>query len=30
VKGLVVGTLEMLKEFVSLGEQARTSVTVKI
>jgi hypothetical protein len=30
VKGLVLGTLEMLKEFISLGEQARTSVTFKI
>jgi hypothetical protein len=30
LKGLVLGTLEMLKEFISLGEQARTSVTVKI
>ena len=30
VKGLVVGALEMLKEFISLGEQARTQVTLKI
>jgi hypothetical protein len=30
VKGLVLGTLDMLKEFISLGEQARTSVTFKI
>jgi hypothetical protein len=30
VKGLVLGTIDMLKEFISLGEQARTSVTFKI
>jgi hypothetical protein len=30
VKGLVVSTLEMLKEFISLGERARTAVTFKI
>ncbi len=30
VKALVMGSLEMLKEFISLEEQARTSVTVKI
>jgi hypothetical protein len=30
VKGLVTGTLEMLKEFISLGERARTSVAFKI
>ena len=30
VKGLALGTLEMLKEFINLGEQARTSVTLKI
>ena len=30
VKGLVLGTQDMLKEFISLGEQARTSVTFKI
>ena len=30
IKGLVLGTLEMLKEFISLGEQARTTVTLKI
>jgi glutaredoxin-related protein len=30
VKGLVLGTLDMLKEFISLGEQARTKVTFKI
>lgn len=30
VKGLVLGSQELLKEFISLGERARTSVTVKI
>jgi hypothetical protein len=30
VKGQVVGVLEMLKEFISLGEQARTTVTLKV
>ena len=30
LKGLVLSTLEMLKGFISLGEQARTQVTVKI
>jgi len=30
IKGQVVGVLEMLKEFISLGEQARTAVTLKI
>jgi hypothetical protein len=30
VKGLVIGALEMLKEFITLGEQARTTVTFKI
>ncbi len=30
IKGSVMGTQEMLKEFISLGEQARTKVTVKI
>jgi hypothetical protein len=30
MKGLVLGALEMLKEFISLGEQARTQVTLKI
>ncbi len=30
VKGLVLGALDLLKEFISLGEQARTSVTFKI
>jgi hypothetical protein len=30
VKGLVVGVQEMLKEFITLGEQARTTVTLKI
>lgn len=30
VKGQVVSALEMLKEFISLGEQARTTVTFKI
>ena len=30
VKGLVLGTLDTLKEFISLGEQARTTVTFKI
>lgn len=30
VKGLVLGTLDTLKEFINLGEQARTSVTFKI
>lgn len=30
VKGLVLGALEILKEFISLGQQARTSVTFKI
>ncbi|MEJ2092203.1 MAG: hypothetical protein P8X65_08415 [Syntrophobacterales bacterium] len=30
VKGLVLGTQEMLKEFISLGERARTAVTFKI
>jgi len=30
MKGLVLGSLTMLKEFITLGEQARTSVTVKI
>jgi len=30
IKGLVMGVQEMLKEFISLGEQARTKVTVKI
>jgi hypothetical protein len=30
IKGLVLGAREMLKEFITLGEQARTKVTVKI
>ena len=30
VKGQVMSALEMLKEFINLGEQARTTVTVKI
>ncbi len=30
IKGQVVGALEMLKEFITLGEQARTKVTLKI
>ncbi len=30
IKGLVMSTLEMLKEFISLGEQARTTVTMKV
>lgn len=30
IKGLVMGAQEMLKEFISLGEQARTNVTLKI
>jgi len=30
IKGLVLGTLDMLKEFISLGEQARTSVSIKL
>ena len=30
LKGLVLSTLGMLKEFITLGEQARTQVTVKI
>ncbi len=30
IKGQVVGALEMLKEFITLGEQARTTVTLKI
>jgi glutaredoxin-related protein len=30
IKGQVIGVLEMLKEFITLGEQARTTVTVKI
>ena len=30
VKGQVLGSLDMLKEFISLGEQARTTVTLKI
>jgi hypothetical protein len=30
IKGQVLGVLEMLKEFITLGEQARTTVTVKI
>jgi hypothetical protein len=30
LKGLVLSALEMLKEFITLGEQARTQVTVKI
>ena len=30
IKGLVMSTLEMLKEFISLGEQAHTKVTMKI
>ncbi len=30
MKGLVMGALEMLKEFISLGKQARTQVTLKI
>lgn len=30
VKGLVLGTLDMLKEFISLGERARTTVAFKI
>ena len=30
IKGLVMGSQEMLKEFISLGEQARTKVTLKI
>jgi hypothetical protein len=30
MKGLVMGVQEMLKEFISLGEQARSKVTVKI
>jgi hypothetical protein len=30
IKGQVLGVLEMLKEFITLGEQARTKVTLKI
>jgi hypothetical protein len=30
MKGLVMGVQEMLREFISLGEQARSKVTVKI
>ncbi len=30
VKGLVLGSLDMLQEFISLGQQARTTVTFKI
>jgi hypothetical protein len=30
IKGQVLGVLEMLKEFITLGEQARTQVTLKI
>ena len=30
IKGQVIGTLEMLKEFISLGEQARTTVSIKL
>jgi hypothetical protein len=30
LKGLVLSALEMLKEFITLGEQARSQVTVKI
>ncbi|MGQ9689585.1 MAG: hypothetical protein ACUVXF_12500 [Desulfobaccales bacterium] len=30
VKGLVLGCLDMLKEFISLGERARSQVTFKI
>jgi len=30
VKGLVLGSLDMLKELINLGERARTTVTVKI
>jgi hypothetical protein len=30
IKGLVLGVQEMLKEFITLGEQARTTVTLKI
>jgi hypothetical protein len=30
IKGQVLGVLEMLKEFITLGEQARTTVTLKI
>ena len=30
VKGLYLSTLEMLKEFVTLGQQARTKVEIKI
>jgi hypothetical protein len=30
IKGSVVAVLEMLKEFITLGEQARTTVTLKI
>jgi hypothetical protein len=30
IKGQVIGVQEMLKEFITLGEQARTTVTLKI
>jgi hypothetical protein len=30
IKGQVMSVLEMLKEFITLGEQARTTVTLKI
>ena len=30
IKGQVIGSLEMLKEFISLGEQARTTVSIKL
>jgi hypothetical protein len=30
IKGQVIGALEMLKEFISLGEQARTTVSIKL
>jgi len=30
IKGQVMGVQEMLKEFITLGEQARTTVTLKI
>jgi hypothetical protein len=30
VKGLVLGTLDTLKEFIDLGERARTSVKIKL
>lgn len=30
VKGLVVGAIELLREFISLGERARTAVTIRL